>query len=69
MNKNIGSMRTKGVNIKIIPQCTTFHKTQNLRFVDAAVIEFRFFNQIKKNMKNLGKLNIIHIQHEITSNL
>ena len=24
--KNIGSMRTKGVNIKLIPQCTTFHE-------------------------------------------
>ena len=39
---------------------------QNLRFVGATVIEFRFFNRIpkkkkkkkkkKKNMKNLGKL-------------
>ena len=54
-------MRTKGVNVKIIPQCTASHETLSsckiLKYVGATVIEFRFFNQIKKkkkkNMDNL----------------
>ena len=27
MMKNIGSTRSKGVDVKIVPQCTIFHET------------------------------------------
>ena len=55
MNSNISSTRTNGINVKIILQCTMFHKIlQNLKYIVATVTEFRF-NRIKKNknMKNL----------------
>ena len=67
-------------NIKIIPQCTAFYKTlyiflQNLKCVDATVIEICFFNRIvKKKMKKkedcdfvkITCMNITHILHQIT---
>ena len=49
--KNIGSMRSKGVHKKIIhPSALRFMKP-NLQYVGATVIEFCFFNQIKKKLK------------------
>ena len=52
--KNIGSMRTKGVNVKIIPQCTTFHEIlQILKYTSAMVTEFWLFNRIKEISRHI----------------
>ena len=56
--KNIGSTRTKGVNIKNYTpvHCVSQNPIilQNLKCVGATVIEFSLFNQImkKKNKEN-----------------
>ena len=71
--KNIGSTRTKGVNVKITSTLRVKKPIfmQSLKCVGAAVIEFCFFNRIpKKKMKNMKNsfMNIAHILHQVTLN-
>ena len=51
--KNIGTTRTKGVNVKLIPHCTVCHETlSSCKFwVLHTIIEFRFFNRFRKKKK------------------
>ena len=60
-------MRSKGVNNKLYPSALRFMKPNLLKFVDATVIGFRFFNQIKKkkekNMKIVTGVNFYDNLH------
>ena len=60
MVKNVGSMRSKGINEKVMPQCTTFLGTlQNLKYVGTVVTEFCFFDRIPEKKKNIAFLCLL----------